>query len=360
MMNLIHVRRTVGGGLSRSRTRPQISMVAALLLAALTLAACGDSDSGGGAGEGADGPITIKVGYIENPSILPILVAKEQGFFEDDDITIEEVPFDNGADVGAALAGGSLDVGYVGGALPVFTSRGAGTAFHIALLEKDTVKIYGDPSITDVADLKGKTVATTVGTTAHVTLYYALKAAGLDLSDIDLVNADQAGAVSAFVSKQVDAIAVFPPNTLVVEDKRSDASVLATAGDFYPENSVFVGFVANNNFAKDHRPALVRFTEAMIKANDYLNDNESDARAAAYEAMFKDTLDETAYNAILDGFSPQTSQDWGDQFSDGSVNESLTRLEKVFVTIGGLDSFVDPEKWFDPSIYAEALKEVGP
>jgi len=332
-----------------------------LLLGALVLAGCGGNSSAPSSSASAteDAPTTIKVGYIDNPSILPILTAKAQGFFEAENITIEEVPFDNGADVGAALAGGSLDVGYVGGAMPVFASRGAGTVFHVTLLEKNTVKVYGDPGIEDLAALKGKTVSTTVGTTAHVTLYYALKSVGLALSDINLVNADQAGAVNAFVSKRVDAVAVFPPNTLALEGKRPDAKELATAGDFYPENSVYVGFLANNRFAKEHRSDLVRFSAAMIKANDYLIDNETEARAAAYQSHFKGKVDETAYNAILDGFAPQPSGDWADQFADGSAVESLARLENVFVEIGGLTTFVPPEKWFDPSIYADALKKAN-
>jgi len=343
------------------RAAPARLVLATLGLLSLVLAGCGND--GGGEGQDAataqaDQPITIKLGYIENPSILPILVAKEQGFFEDEGITLEEVPFDNGADVGAALAGGSLDVGYVGGALPVFASRGAGTAFHIALLEKNTVKIYGNPAISDVAGLKNKTVGTTVGTTAHVTLYYALKSVGLGLDDVKLVNSDQAGAVNAFVSKQVDAIAVFPPNTLVVEDKRSDAATVATAGDFYPENSVYVGFVANNKFAKERRSDLVRFSKAMIRANDYLNESEDQARADIYASTFQGDLSEDAYNAILDGFSLQTPEEWGEQFQDGTTVEALSRLERVFVTIGGLEKFVDPKEWFDPSIYADALKQV--
>jgi NitT/TauT family transport system substrate-binding protein len=337
--------------------RKLLGLLAALAIIAPTLGGDVNATTTPDDTEESEETQALQMAYIFNPAVTPVELAVQQGFFADQGLDVEIIPFDNGAEIGAALAGGSLDVGLVGGALPVFTSQGIGTAFHVTLIERDTVRIYGDSTIETIADLEGKDVMTTVGTTAHVVLFNALKEAGLSLDDVNIVNSDQAGVVNAFVTGQVPAVAVFPPNTLAIEEARDDINTLATAGEFFPETMVFVAFVANDDFLESDRDALVAFSKAMQQANSYLIDNPEQARTEVYETVFASDMDRATYDAILDGFSPQTNEEWAEQFENGETLDALTRLENAFIDIGGLDEFVDPEEWFDPSIYLDAFEE---
>ena len=69
-----------------------------------------------------------------------------------------------------------------------------------------------DDAIKSIADLKGKQISTTTGTTAHVFLDRALRSAKLDpTKDVQLVNQRMAEAVTSFVSGAVPAVALWVP-----------------------------------------------------------------------------------------------------------------------------------------------------
>lgn len=333
----------------------------ALLLAGIGACSQSPAPQGSPATEvpevGEEPPIdaqTLHVGVVNNPSTIHTRIAEQQGFFDDHNLDVEVSVFDNGAAIGAAIAGGSLDAGLLGGALPVLASQGAGTAFHMVLIEEDSVKIIAGPEVSSLEDLRGESVATTVGTTAHVVLYYALKSVGMTTDDIELVQTDQAGAVNAFVANQVDAIAVFPPNSTVALEQHPEAEQIASGKDFYPESTVYVGFLANETFLANDRDALVSFSAALGDANDYLLAEPENARAEVYEEFFAEDIDEETFNNLLDQFRLQETSEWAGQFESGEAREALGRLENVFVEIGAIDTFVDPDEWFDPSVFLDA------
>ena len=73
--------------------------IAAMLVALACvagIAACGDDDSGGGGG-GDGGPTTLKVGVIPIADVAPLYLGMKQGFFEDEQLTIEPQLAEGGA-----------------------------------------------------------------------------------------------------------------------------------------------------------------------------------------------------------------------------------------------------------------------
>ena len=60
-------------------------------------------------------PITLRIGYMANyASLWGVLSTIEQGFFEEEGITIELTPFQDGPSEIAAMEGGSIDLAYIG------------------------------------------------------------------------------------------------------------------------------------------------------------------------------------------------------------------------------------------------------
>ena len=63
--------------------------------------------------------------------------------------------------------------------------------------------VHPDMGVNSIADLKGKKIATTLGTTAHVFLDKALRSNGVDPGTVTMVNQRMPDAVTAFISRAV-------------------------------------------------------------------------------------------------------------------------------------------------------------
>jgi len=153
-----------------------------MLLLALT--ACG------GAGAGSDGT-TLRVGVIVSNGSEPSGIdawAYQQGILQQHLSAagvekVEWVSFPNGPNLNQALKGGSLDVGVLGDT-PAISGRAADLPTQLSGVEmrgQDAWLITG-PGITNLADLKGKTVATQQGSYMHRYLVGLLESAGLTSS----------------------------------------------------------------------------------------------------------------------------------------------------------------------------------
>lgn len=332
------------------------------LLAALALAGCGaldeeDSDEGSSA-EGGDGGTAVKVGYLHTIAVDGQLqYGLEKGLWSDAGLDIEATAFDTGIAVSQALASGDIDVAIMGGVTSNFPAQGQGKIFMINSLETATARLWVQPDsdIESAADLEGKKIATTEGTTADIFLWAALKKAGVDRADVEVVNAAMPDAVQAFVSGSVDAVALWVPFDLRVKEGLPDAVEIDDAGN-YPEATVADGWIANNQWFEDNRDTAVDLAAAWQSVNTAMQD-DPDALATVQKAAYdgQATLDDLEYQV---GFQEDfTNDEWVEKYSDGSLLDVVGQAERAFVDLGGVPEFVEPEEFFDTSVFPEAAEK---
>lgn len=183
----------------------------ALALAALVpagLAACSSSGSGS---SGA----TLRVGFISplptptgtvgwadhEKTLLPGL--KSAGV-----TAVKFIPFKNGPDLSAAVSGGSLDVATLGDT-PALTARANGLDTHLINQEsinQDTWLFGRKGGPTSLADLKGKTIATQVGSYMYRYLVALLDKEGLT-GQVKITHVYTTAAVAALKSGGIAAYA---------------------------------------------------------------------------------------------------------------------------------------------------------
>ena len=137
--------------------------------------------------------------------------------------------FQDGTALTTALKSGDIDYARVGDVPPV-TGQANGLDFVYVAAGSDKVQGSGievkkTSGITSLADLKGKTIAYTKGTSSQYMLIQALKKAGLSTSDVKMVSMDQATAAVAFAKGTVDAWASWDPYTATAE-VNNDATLL--------------------------------------------------------------------------------------------------------------------------------------
>lgn len=305
----------------------------------------------------AAAPLTkVKVGYLHTVAVdTHMWLAKEKGYFAKYGIEVEPVVFNAGVSLMQALSGGSVDVAILGAVISNFPSRGVGKIFLLNDIEYATAMIFvqGDSGIKSVADLKGRRITTTKGTTADVLLYTALTEAGVKYSDVNVINMDMAGAVSAFIAKATDAVATWSPFDVQIEKANPTARKLTQAGDYYPKSAIIGGWVASNKMYEKNRPVLVNLAKAWLDANEaLLKDTEN-----SLKIVHKTAYSNLPYSEVAEAFAKEkvaTNDEWAAQFKDGRAAKWIGQVEQVFIQLGAFPDFVPPEKFFDTSIYLEA------
>ena len=124
----------------------------------------------------------IRVGYVDTLAVTGQLwTGVHRGHWAKEGIEFDPVKFNTGLELFNAMIGGSLDMLSTGAVISNFPARGQGKAFLINNIEFATAQLWirEDQGVKTWADLKGKKISTTLGTTAHVFLDAALRANGL-------------------------------------------------------------------------------------------------------------------------------------------------------------------------------------
>ena len=122
--------------------------------------------------------------------------------------------FTSGATELAAMASGDIDIGYLGVGAHVFAPQGQCTILALDSTDlSGEILVNADSGYKTMADLKGKNVAISAGTTSELVLSMALKLNGMERSDVNMINMDASGKVTAFMTGQIDSISIEAPYT---------------------------------------------------------------------------------------------------------------------------------------------------
>jgi sulfonate transport system substrate-binding protein len=158
--------------------------------------------------------VTLNVGDQKGTGAEAILTAA--GLLKSLPFHVSWSDFTSGPPMLEAMASGSVDIGGVGDAPPVFAASG-GEAVEIVGAravprgDQDALVVPKGSTITSITQLKGKKVAYGSGSSANYHLLTVLNKAGLTTKDVSLVNLQPAEALAAFTSGSVDAWDIWPP-----------------------------------------------------------------------------------------------------------------------------------------------------
>jgi len=148
-----------------------------------------------------------------------------------------------------ALNVGSIDIGRTGDAPPVFAQAANTPLLYIGgSAPKDRssgILVPANSAIQTLADLRGKKIAFTKGSSANYLLAKALKSAGIKWTDIEPANLTPADARAAFQQGNVDAWVIWDPFYAAAQAQTDvrvvkDSKGLAANRDFYLANQSFV------------------------------------------------------------------------------------------------------------------------
>jgi len=298
----------------------------------------------------------IRVGYLHTLAVDgQMWLADHLGAYEKNGLEPEFKLFQTGLEIFQAMIGGSLDVLSTGAVISNFPARGQGKMFLANAVEFATAQLWVRDEIKTFADLKGKRVATTAGTTAHVFLSNALKANNMTGADIELLNQRMPDAVTSFISGAVPAVALWVPFNITVRDKVPGARKLVDASAYYPQAAIMSGWATTADYHAKNREVLVRLVKAWAAGNDYLTGNTDEALTVLQKKQYP----QVPLADFKEQYGAQKAfpaAEWRKLYSDGQVTKWLQQVTDFFVSTGNIPNPIPASQYFDPSIYMDATK----
>lgn len=311
------------------------------------------------AGCGQEGG-TIRIAEVTRSIFYaPQYVALSQGFFEDEglEVTLETTP--GGDKTMTALVSGNADVALVGTETSVYVYNQGSTdpVINFAqLTQRDGTFLLAREPIENFSwdMLKGKKLlGQRKGGMPEMVSEYLLKKKGVEpFVDVEIIqNVEYANLPTAFVSGTGDFSQLFEPFASQIETE-GKGYIVASYGadsDLFP----YTVFMARESFIKDNKDKIQRFTNAIQKAQNWVQTHSVEEIADAIQPYF-DQVDREIILKVLDRYKSQDS--WA---TDGIVDiDEYQNLLDVMESAGELKEAVPYEKIIDTSFAEKAKKEV--
>jgi NitT/TauT family transport system substrate-binding protein len=256
------------------------------------------------------------------------------------------------------MAEGSIDMLTTGAVISNFPARGKGKMFLANSIEFATAQLWvrEDQGIKQVTDLRGKRVATTAGTTAHVFLDNALRENKMTAAEIDMQSLPMPEAVNAFITGAVPAVVLWVPFNITVRDKLPQAKKILDAGAYYPSAAVVGGWATTNAYFDSNKPVLSRIIKAWIEGNDMLiaRSNESlDILRKKYYPQVPDRDLREQFGAMR--VFPTAV--WRRLYTSGTIAEWLQQVTDFYTRVAKLENPIPASQYFDPSVFLSVVKQ---
>lgn len=300
----------------------------------------------------------VRIGYLHILSVdAQMWLMKHMNTFKKEGLEPEFVRFHTGIGGFSALVGGSIDFLTTGGVTSNFPARGQGKVVIPNSVEV-AGQVWVNPSsgIKSVAELRGKQVATTKGTTGEIFLYSILHAAGLSLKDVTILNQDMPAAVTTFVTKNVPAVSIWIPFNLRIKQGFPQAQLLANARSYYPKTGyIITAYSTNNQTYHNNKDLIRRMSAAWGPANEFLLKNSEHSLEILHDNYYKEVpLGEmkSVYKAV----QPLSIGHWERNIANGVLYKELDHITNIFVTIGAFKNPLPARKYADFSIFESVYK----
>lgn len=225
-------------------------------------------------GNASDGAVELRIGYQRGGEYWNLL--KAEGTLEKllgPNVKVTWSLFAAGPPMLEALNAGAIDIGEVGETPPIFAQAAGAPLLYVAQEASSgagsAILVPADSPIKTIADLKGKKVAFTKASSAHLLTIRALEKNGLSYSDIQPALLAPPDARAAFEGGSIDAWVIWNPffEAAVQELK---AKILVDGADVSPTRSYVI---AARPFVEKNPDKVLAIIDELKKAQTWSKDH---------------------------------------------------------------------------------------
>jgi len=308
--------------------------------------------------------VTLRVGDLRINSSVGTYLALERGYFAEQGINVEFLPFTTGGEQIPPLASEQLDVGVGAVAAALFNAVARGVPIKLVAdqgrnlpnrsaaalaLRKD---LWDSGTVREIGQLRGRTIGiTSTASSVEIQLDKGLARAGLGLADVNLTVMSFPDMTTAFANRAIDAgMYQEPLTTLGVES--GDIVRWLRADELYPnqQNGVLMfspTLAAQTDTARRYITAYLRGVRDYLAAFDRGEGREDVIRVLIAHTTVKDR--DLYDKIILSGVG-----------ANGYLNvDSLRDDQQWFFDHGYLPQMVDLNTLVDHQFVDYALSVLG-
>jgi NitT/TauT family transport system substrate-binding protein len=240
------------------------------------------------AGGSAFGAEKVKIGHLALVPSLPTYVAVEKGFFVDEGLDVELVPFQSGTTIVDALIAGRIDADCMSAITGVwFAAQTVPDRFKIFLVyaadsnvdNTMVVVVKKDSPLKDLKDLTGKKVGTFPGATS-VSLARAIIRTQIDPEGVAFAEIPPSNLIGALAAGQIDAYFSPEPFGMIALSQGVGRYLIKSPCTLLGLKRGIAGgaFAFSTKFVQERPEVAEKVKAAIEKAVDYIKTNEQEAR----------------------------------------------------------------------------------
>ncbi|QOL81274.1 ABC transporter substrate-binding protein [Pseudooceanicola spongiae] len=304
--------------------------------------------------------ITYQLDWLPGGDKAPIYVCVEEGFCEEAGLEVSIAPGRGSSEAITKIATGVAQVGSAGieALMAAKVTEGVPVTAIASIFNTGPHAFYttADKGITTLADVKGKSVATSPFTSSNVFLPLVLKQNGMSEEDITLTKADPGALGPLLMTGQSDVIIAWLTDVTRYTNQAKEAGkdIVVLPWDAAGLKLYSASLIASDAFLKDQPDVAKRFVGAFLKSIQFAHDNPQKA-AEDTAAMVPELSAEDVIGSWTDAsklaFNPVT-----DEFGLGAFDAArLASTWKLVAEAQGLDvEALDPETVVDRSFLPDA------
>lgn len=299
----------------------------------------------------------IKIALSPWPGWYPWYIVQEKGFFQKYGVKVELVWFPVYSDSLQAMNTGKVDANSQT-LSDTLAPVSKGLPLKAVLVNDNSFGgdgIVVKPEYNSLADLKGKKVATELGTVDHLLLVTALDRFGMKESDIEYTNMTVNDAGPAFISGNLDAAVIWEPflNKAITEGKGKLIFSSADTPGLIPDLLVF-----NEKILKERPEDVKKVLMAWFDAMEWWKQNPEEGNAILAK---KAEVSPEEYKQIVSSIKLFTLQDNIKAFSKSDSLEYLgtsgVKTANFLKDKGMLEMIPDVEAILEPSFVRQIVAE---
>jgi ABC-type nitrate/sulfonate/bicarbonate transport system substrate-binding protein len=271
-------------------------------------------------------------------SVLPMVVAREKGYFREEDLDVELILM-TASVANMALIGGNVDFISSGPSVVGAIARGAPLKFVFLCFNRPMHWLYAKPEIKDVKGLKGKKIGVSgIGASVHFLVQEILKRHGLDSTrDVTILGVGTtANRYAALQGGTVDATNLTPPFNFKAQESGLRELVAFVKEDYLVEPAGAI--VVRDSLFRSDPLLLEKFIRGTLKGLLHIRQNRAGTIPILARLMkIQDDLAAKIYDLVLPGLT-----------AGGTINPELQKkvLEFVF-KVQGIKEPAAVEKVYD-------------
>ncbi|MBJ9988687.1 ABC transporter substrate-binding protein [Paenibacillus sp. S28] len=325
-------------------------VLAAVLLCTAVLSGC----------SGSKGDVKVKIGEVTRSVFYaPEYVALGKGFFKEEGLDVELQTIPGGDKTMTALLSGAIDVALVGSETSIYVyQQGSDDPVinfgQVTQTDGTFLVSRQDEGELDWNQLKGKTfLGQRKGGMPQMAGEFTLRKHGIDPhQDLNLIqNIDFANIASAFLSGTGEYVQLFEPQASIFE-KEGKGHVVASFG-VESGHLPYTVFMSKQSYIKKNGETVQKFTNALQKAQNWVQQHTPEEITDVILPYFKDTDKDIVVSAV------KRYKDQGTYATDPVVDETeWNNLLDVMDQAGELKEKVPASAIVDNSFAEKAKSSV--